>query len=54
MTARDLWFRFRAVAFRRAVDRELEDELTFHLAMQTRKNLAAGLLEASGSARKHS
>jgi len=53
-TARDLWLRFRAVAFRRAVDRELEDELTFRLEMQTRKNLAAGLSEASGSARKRS
>jgi predicted permease len=46
MNGRDLWLRFRAVARRRAVERELEDELTFHLEMQTRKNLAAGLPEA--------
>ena len=45
MNPRDLWLRFRAFAFRRAVDRELEDELTFHLEMQTRKNRAAGLPE---------
>ena len=45
MTARDWWLRFRALAFRRAVDRDLEDELTFHLEMATRKNLGAGLPE---------
>jgi hypothetical protein len=45
MNVRDVWLRFRAVAFRRVVDRELEDELTFHLEMQTRKNVAAGLPE---------
>jgi predicted permease len=48
---RDLWLRFRAVACRRAVDRELEEELTFHLEMQTRKHLAAGLHE--DDARRH-
>ena len=45
MTPRDWWLRFRALAFRRAVDRDLEDELTFHLEMATRKNLGAGLPE---------
>jgi macrolide transport system ATP-binding/permease protein len=50
VNARDLWLRFRAVVFRRTVDRELEDELTFHLEMQTRKNVAAGLSE--GEARR--
>jgi putative ABC transport system permease protein len=51
MNARDVWMRLRAVVCRRAVDRDLEDELTFHLEMQTRKNLAAGLPEAEARRR---
>ncbi len=46
MKAKDLWLRFRAVAFRWTVERELQDELAFHLEMQTRKNVGAGLPEA--------
>ena len=46
MNVRDLWLRFRALAFRRTVDRDLEDELAFHLEMQARKNRAAGLPDA--------
>ena len=35
--------RLRALLFHRKMDEELEDELQFHLEMQIRKNLAAGL-----------
>jgi predicted permease len=43
MTARDLWLRLRALLLRRRVERELHEELDFHVEMQTRKHLAAGL-----------
>lgn len=45
MNARDLWLRLRAIALRRRVDDELDAELDFHVEMQTRKNLAAGMGE---------
>ncbi|HXB72262.1 MAG TPA: ADOP family duplicated permease [Candidatus Acidoferrales bacterium] len=35
--------RIRALWFRRRVEDELEEELKFHLAMQTRRNLASGM-----------
>jgi len=38
----DLRLRLRALASRNRVEGELEEELQFHVAMQTRKNLAAG------------
>lgn len=43
MNARDLWLRIRALVFRRRVDEELEDELDFHLEMEAKRNLAAGM-----------
>src|SRR5206468_9821176 len=43
MTARDLWLRLRALLLRGRVEREMHEELDFHLEMQTRKHLAAGL-----------
>src|SRR5678815_5069061 len=43
MTARDLWLRLRALLLRRRVEREMHEELDFHVEMQTRKHLAAGL-----------
>jgi predicted permease len=42
----DLFLRLRALLFRNRVERELDEELTFHIEMQTRKNLAAGMSEA--------
>jgi hypothetical protein len=42
MTRRDLWLRVRALLAPRRVERELDDELAFHLEMETRKHVAAG------------
>src|SRR5271157_4836763 len=39
----DLLLRLRALIFRRRLENELDEELQFHIAMQTRKNLAAGM-----------
>ncbi len=41
----DLKLRLRALVSRDRVERELDDELGFHLEMQIRKNLAAGMNE---------
>jgi putative ABC transport system permease protein len=38
----DAWYRFRAVFRRTAVERELDDELRFHVERQTEKYLQAG------------
>jgi hypothetical protein len=38
MNRSDLWLRLRALLFRRRVERELQEELEFHLEMQTRRN----------------
>lgn len=38
----DLWFRLRAIITRRTRDRELDDELAFHLEMEAQKHLAKG------------
>src|SRR2546425_653460 len=46
MNRHDLWLRFRAVLFRTRVEDELDEELAFHIEMQTRKNVAAGMSEA--------
>jgi predicted permease len=46
---RDWWLRVRAIAFRNRVERELDEELDFHVAMQTRKNLGAGMSEAEAA-----
>ncbi|PYT20398.1 MAG: hypothetical protein DMG57_42275 [Acidobacteria bacterium] len=43
MNWNDLLLRLRALVFRRRVDHELNEELRFHIEMQTRKNLAAGM-----------
>src|SRR5437588_2641475 len=43
MNPHDLLLRLRALTFRRRVERDLEDELDFHIEMQTRKNVAAGM-----------
>jgi predicted permease len=39
----DLWLRIRAIALNRTVERELHEELVFHVEMQTRRHVAAGL-----------
>ena len=50
MTLRDLWLRIRALAARRTVDRELDEELAFHLEMETRKLIASGQTPADARA----
>jgi len=42
----DLWLRVRALARRRRAECDLDDELSFHLEMEARKNRLAGLSEA--------
>ncbi len=51
----DLLLRVRALLFRKQVEQELDDELSFHHEMETRKNLAAGMppQEATRAARLH-
>lgn len=44
--AHDLWLRLRAIFSRRTVERELTDELDFHLAMQSERHMARGVAEA--------
>ena len=51
MTWRDLRLRVRALLAPRRVERELDDELEFHLEMETRKNEAAGLSPDEARAR---
>ena len=41
----DLWLRLRAIFFKNRVEAELDDELEFHLEMETRKNIQAGMTE---------
>jgi predicted permease len=43
MNRNDLFLRLRALFAWRRVENELDEELRFHLEMQTRKNLAAGM-----------
>ena len=54
MTRTDLILRIRALFFRARVERELEDEVEFHLAMSRRQHLDAGHSEeeAAGLARR--
>jgi predicted permease len=47
----DLFLRLRALLFRDRVEQDLDEELTFHVEMQTRKNLAAGMSEAEARRR---
>ena len=42
----DLRLRLRALAFRNRTEHELDEELDFHIEMQTRKHLAAGMSES--------
>ncbi len=55
MSWNDLLLRIRALAFRKRVERELDEELQFHLAMESRKNAAAGVsdTESARLARVH-
>ena len=46
MTWNDLRLRLRALAFRNRTEHELDEELDFHIEMQTRKNLEAGKSES--------
>ncbi len=50
----ELWHRLRALAKPKQLDRDLEDEVAFHLAMREQKNRAAGLdaAEARYAARR--
>jgi predicted permease len=43
MRLRDLFLRIRALAARRSVERELDEELAFHIERETQKHIAAGL-----------
>src|SRR5260221_14729910 len=49
MNWQDLILRLRALTFQKRVERDLEDEVEFHIQMQTRKNLLAGMSEAEGT-----
>jgi predicted permease len=51
LTLRDLRLRVRALFAPRRVERELHEELDFHLEMETRKHLAAGLSPEDARAR---
>ncbi len=42
MTGRHLWLRFRSIAFPRLAERELQEEIAFHVEMQARKHIATG------------
>ena len=42
MNFSDLWLRLRALFLRKRVDRDLQDELDFHIQMQIRKNRSSG------------
>jgi predicted permease len=45
----DLLLRIRAFLFRTRVERELDDELRFHLEMEARKNAASGVSDAESA-----
>jgi len=51
MNRHDLMLRLRALMFHKRVERDLEDELAFHIEMQTRKNMGAGMSEAEAKYR---
>ena len=51
MTSSDLLLRLRALLIWRRVEHELDEELRFHVEMQTRKNRAAGM-DAREAARR--
>jgi predicted permease len=47
----DLLLRIRALAFRKRAEQELNEELQFHLAMESRKNATAGVGDAESARR---
>ncbi|MEX2273581.1 MAG: ABC transporter permease [Vicinamibacterales bacterium] len=51
MNLSDLKLRLRALIARRRVERELDDELAFHIECETRKHIAAGVDPAEARAR---
>src|SRR5512144_528723 len=51
MDVRDLLLRVRALAVPRRVERELEDELAFHIERETQKQIAAGVSPAEARRR---
>ena len=51
MTLRDLLLRVRALVAPRRVERELDDELAFHIERETQKHIAAGLSPADARTR---
>lgn len=40
--SKQLWMRFKTFAKRKQLDRDLDDEIAFHLAMREQKNRGAG------------
>jgi predicted permease len=48
----EFWLRLKALMGRRSFDRDLEDEIGFHLAMREEKNRAGGVDESAAAARK--
>jgi MFS family permease len=53
MTVSDLWLRLRALVRHQQVERELHEELAFHVEMQVRRHLAAGLSTAEARRLAH-
>jgi predicted permease len=51
MNWHDLMLRGRALTFPKRVERDLEDELDFHIEMEARKNVAAGMNQAEAARR---
>lgn len=49
MNRRDLRLRLRALLLRHRVEHELDEELQFHLAVETRRNLDRGMSEAEAN-----
>lgn len=47
----DFQLRLRALLFRQKVEEELDEELQFHIAMETRKNLESGMRATDRGAR---
>jgi predicted permease len=53
MNLNDLWLRLRALLFRRRVESELEEELSAHLELQTRKYIQQGMSFDQSKRRAH-
>lgn len=52
MTLRDFWLRIRAIAAPRRAERELDEELSFHIEMETRKQQGSGRYRVSEVTKK--